>query len=60
MEKRTEPRSFQLKCPWCQSMDTRLEALFGDSLLSSRWYCTQCRSVFDGVRWTPEPSNEPK
>ncbi|WP_146747076.1 PaaD-like zinc ribbon domain-containing protein [Thermogemmatispora tikiterensis] len=42
-------------CPWCGSQRVRCLAVFGQSLLSSTWYCTDCRSTFERVRWGSDP-----
>ncbi len=44
-------RSGVIACPFCASKDNELFSLFGQSLLSSQYYCRHCRSVFEGVRW---------
>jgi DNA-directed RNA polymerase subunit RPC12/RpoP len=44
----------QLACPYCQSTDNELFSLFGQTLLSSQYYCRQCHSIFEAVRWEEE------
>ena len=39
-------------CAYCDSTDTELMSLFGQSLLGSQYYCRSCHSVFEAVRWT--------
>ena len=46
-------------CPFCNSTDSELFSLFGQSLLASQYYCRSCHTVFEAVRWTDEtPSQE--
>jgi ring-1,2-phenylacetyl-CoA epoxidase subunit PaaD len=41
-------------CPYCDSTDTELFSLYGNSLLSSQYYCRTCHTVFDVVRFDDE------
>jgi len=43
-----------VRCPWCGGSDVEQSALFGQTLLSSTWFCHTCRSAFECVRWTAE------
>jgi hypothetical protein len=45
-------------CAFCDSTDTELIALFGQFLLSSQFYCNNCHSVFEAVRWKAPSSGE--
>lgn len=38
-------------CPFCGSHDTDLFSLFGSSALTSQYYCRDCRTVFERVKW---------
>jgi len=42
----------QIACPFCGSTETEFFSLFGQFLLTSQYYCRNCRTVFDVVRWT--------
>lgn len=44
----------QILCPFCNSTETEMFALFGQFLLASQYYCRNCRTVFDVVRWEDE------
>ena len=44
----------QIACPFCNSSETEFFSLFGQFLLASQYYCRNCRTVFDVVRWTEE------
>jgi hypothetical protein len=37
-------------CPYCESRDTELLALFGQQLLTSQYYCNSCRTPFERVK----------
>jgi hypothetical protein len=43
-------------CAFCDSTDTELIALFGQFLLGSQFYCNNCHSVFEAVRWKESSS----
>ena len=44
----------QIACPFCGSTETEFFSLFGQFLLTSQYYCRNCRTVFDVVRWTED------
>jgi transposase-like protein len=46
-----------ITCPYCDSADTELFSLFGNSLLSSQYVCHACHTVFEVVRFDEEESN---
>ncbi len=49
----------QIPCPFCNSTETEMLALFGQFLLASQYYCRNCRTAFDVVRWEDEaPSGD--
>lgn len=50
MDNETEERRPVL-CPWCASAEVKLTSAFGQSLLSSTYYCAACHSAFESVRW---------
>ncbi len=45
----TQPET--AKCPYCDSTETELLSHFGSMLMSAQYYCRNCRTVFDRVRW---------
>ncbi len=51
----TQPPSAEppaaIACPFCGSTATELFSLFGQFLLASQYYCRDCKTVFDVVRW---------
>jgi transposase-like protein len=50
----TKNKARQITCPFCQSTDNELFSLFGQTLLSSQYYCHDCHSIFEAVRWEEE------
>ncbi len=46
-----------IACPFCSSTETEFFSLFSQFLLTSQYYCRNCRTVFDVVRWTEEESS---
>ncbi len=51
----SEPREKRPACPFCQSEDTEMMALFGSQLLTSQYYCNGCHTVFEVVRHESRP-----
>ena len=49
---KSEIRDPEIACAYCDSSNIELMSLFGQSLLSSQYYCRNCHSVFEAVRWT--------
>ena len=47
------PKS-QPACPFCGSTDSELMSLFGQQLMGSQYYCRNCRTAFESVRWVEE------
>ncbi len=41
----------EVVCPFCGSEDTEFFSLFGSVLMTSQYYCRNCRTVFDRVKW---------
>jgi ring-1,2-phenylacetyl-CoA epoxidase subunit PaaD len=40
-------------CPFCDSTETEMIALFGMQMMTSQYYCRYCHSVFEAVKWEP-------
>jgi transposase-like protein len=38
-------------CPFCKSRDTELIALFGQQMMTSQYFCNNCRTGFEAVKW---------
>ena len=38
-------------CPFCNSTDTEMIALFGMQMMTSQYYCRSCHSVFEAIKW---------
>jgi transposase-like protein len=47
----------EVTCPWCGSADCCQVSAFGQTLMTSQYFCRQCRSSFERARWLPEPSD---
>jgi hypothetical protein len=43
-------------CPFCHSADNELFSLFGQTLIGTQYYCRNCHTVFEAVRWESETS----
>lgn len=41
----------EVTCPFCGSKDTEFFSLFGSVLMTSQYYCRNCKTVFDRVKW---------
>lgn len=39
-----------VKCPYCNSDETEVLALFGQQLLTMQYYCRGCRTPFEYVK----------
>ncbi len=46
-------------CPFCQSTETELIALFGMQMMTSQYYCRHCHTAFEAVKWDA-PKDNPK
>lgn len=52
------------QCPFCQGSSTELMNAFGSQLSVSTYWCTECRSPFELMKWrgvrgkSPEDVNE--
>lgn len=44
----------KIACPFCNSTETEMIALFGMQMMTTQHYCRHCHSVFEAVKW-----NEP-
>jgi hypothetical protein len=42
------------KCPHCGSEDTRLMSPFGSVLANAQFYCEDCRTTFEFMKWEHE------
>ena len=41
-------------CLFCESTDVEMMSLFGQTLLGSQYYCRECKSIFEVVRFDDE------
>ena len=51
-------RAGRVACPFCDSTDNKLFSLFGQTLIGSQYYCNNCHTVFEAVRWEDEREEE--
>lgn len=42
-----------VQCPFCLGCETELYSLFGQWLSTSQYYCKNCRTVFEWIKWEP-------
>ena len=45
-------------CLFCESTDVEMMSLFGQTLLGSQYYCRECKSIFEVVRFDDEDDAE--
>ena len=55
-ELRPREQKKAVACPFCDSTDTEMIALFGQQMMTSQYYCRNCRTVFEAVKWDDENS----
>lgn len=41
----------KIECVFCDSDQVELFSLFGQTLLGSQYYCNNCKSIFEAVRF---------
>jgi hypothetical protein len=41
---------FVISCPFCGGSNVELFSLFGSQLLTSEYYCRNCRTVFENLK----------
>jgi len=61
MQKEKSKRPFtdiadEVCCPFCDSADTRREANFGTTLGYAQFYCFNCRTPFEWIKWAEQAS----
>jgi len=39
------------RCPFCASTNTEKLSDFGTSVMTGQFYCLQCRSAFEYIKW---------
>lgn len=44
-------------CPFCKSRDTEMIALFGQQMMTSQYYCNNCHTGFEAVKWDDNPQS---
>ncbi len=49
-QKKRETPDRAVVCPFCGGREVELFSLFGSQLLTSEYYCRNCRTVFEQVK----------
>ena len=47
----TEKYDGQVRCPWCESIDTRLVSPYGPSVAEMMFKCLDCGQGFGWLKW---------
>lgn len=48
------PRS--VRCPFCDGTDTEQFSAFGSAVSVSQYYCRDCKTVFEWMKWRERQS----
>jgi len=51
-----DPEVHLVRCPFCGSPKVELFSLWGSLISTSQYYCLNCRTVFEHMKW--EASDE--
>lgn len=43
--------SSPVRCPFCESTNTRKESDFGTTLAYAQFYCNDCHTMFEWLKW---------
>ena len=46
-----------VRCPFCDAANTRKESDFGTTLAYAQFYCTNCRTMFEWLKWEETPDD---
>ncbi|MDG5817646.1 hypothetical protein [Natronococcus sp. A-GB7] len=44
----------QVSCPFCESTDTERESAFGSEISKTQYYCNDCNTVFERIKYDGE------
>jgi hypothetical protein len=55
--KKQKANSSGVACPFCGSKETQQETDFGTTLAYAQFYCRQCRTPFEWIKWTDKNSS---
>ncbi len=47
-------------CPFCDSTETEMIALFGMQMMTTQHYCRNCRSAFEAIKWDSPRTRDDK
>lgn len=45
-------------CPFCDSTNTRKDSDFGTTLAYAQFYCGDCRTMFEWLKWEDRPDDQ--
>jgi len=48
-----------VRCPFCESPNVEMIALFGQQMMTSQYYCHNCHSAFEAVKWEDAEKDSP-
>lgn len=43
-----------VRCPFCGTADVELESAFGSEVSKSQYYCHECKTVFERIKYDGE------
>lgn len=55
--KKQKANGAPVACPFCGSMETQQETDFGTTLAYAQFYCRQCRTPFEWIKWEDKNSS---
>lgn len=44
----------EVVCPFCESTDTEQESAFGSEISKTQYYCNDCNTVFERIKFDGE------
>jgi transposase-like protein len=47
----TKTEDLTPECPYCGSTETELHSAFGSEISKSQYYCRDCRTVFERIKY---------
>ena len=50
-EAATDAYDKEVRCPWCESQDTRLVSPYGPSVAEMMFKCLDCEQSFGWMKW---------
>jgi sarcosine oxidase delta subunit len=47
-----------VECPFCDGIETEQFSAFGPAVSVSQYYCRNCRTVFEWMKWRGNPDGD--